>query len=99
MDIKFETTIFLAERRGDCVSKIEGEQYALEQLGGEIPKVGDTIRSVWISPGDKQLLYEVVRRYFAPENPRDPNKHPIQTVYIQVVLEVRLIEGNSSALD
>lgn len=89
--IEFETVIHLALRQGEVVNKIVGEEYTLDAFVGEIPQVGDTIRSVRKSRGGEQPLYEVVRRYFAPQIPRDPIKHPRQTVYTHVVLEVRSI--------
>ena len=103
--IKFITLIRLFPREDGRLVDIR-EEYTLEQLGGEIPNVGDTILSPWMSNVEEDLhvpsqrtFYEVVRRYLLPANPRDPNKEPDQEVVIRVALEVRERPGKQDEIE
>ena len=90
----FTTMVRLVAQRGAMLHDLE-EEYSLEQLGGQIPNVGDIIISPWMSnpktdidEPSKRTFYEVVQRYIHPKNPKDPDKYPDQEVFIYISVEV-----------
>ena len=100
---KFTTLIRLFQRQ-DGRLEYTGEEYELEELGGEIPNVDDTIISLRISNIEdrhvpaRRTFYEVVRRYLLPEQP-SLDKEPAQEVFIRVPLEVRERPGTEDEIE
>ena len=93
---KTDIRLFLRNEDGILDEGISSETYEIEQLGGQVPNVGDTIISpLMINPKEdlcvpeRRTFYEVVRRYIFPGEYPDPDTEPDQEVYIRVALEVR----------
>ena len=93
-----ETLIRLYRRDGGALEVVTSETYEIEELGGEIPNVGDIIISPWMNnPKDdynkpeRRTFYEVVRRYFTPG--RDPGGGP------RISLEVQARPGQMDELE
>ena len=100
--IKYNTIVRLFERQDNGKLSDIHEEFHLEELGDQIPGVGDLIIDQGMNhPEEDRYLpeqrtfYEVVRRYILTESPRNPEILPEQKVIIRIALEVRVRPGRA----